>query len=191
MLPVAIVAPAARPLKPTPSFVTRTSFVLARGNVAVISSSSGCSLGRSFALCTATSMRPTSNSFSISRVNMPLRPALRSITGARCRPSSPLVRIMSMTTSSFGHAFRSAVSTMPACANASSLPRDPRMMRFRASTQLSETRKDDSPTTRSRAAANQSLKSFTCPAMISSPMAICSRRKASDCWAIDCNESMS
>ena len=195
-LPVAIVAPCGKLVRLRSFFVIKTSPVWPRGKAAQISRSSIRSLGKSFALCTARSIRLTRSCFSISRVNIPLRPALRSATASVRTLSSPLVRMISVVTSNSGQAARNACSTSRACARARSLPRDPRTIVPGTPTQLSEARREGSLNPagfniRSRAETNQPLKSCTCPAIISSLAAICCRRSASDCCAIDCSESMS
>ena len=91
-LPVAIVALSDRPAKPPECFDTRTSSIRARGNTTAISAPGFVSLGKSFALCTATSTSPARSARSISAVNNPFRPWRKSRTCMR--RSSPLVAMI-------------------------------------------------------------------------------------------------
>ena len=121
-LPVAIVATGACAVL----FRSNKSSAAPRGKTAVIVSALSISLGKSFALCTATSMRFSISARSSSAVKIPLRPSLRSNSlGATCS-GSPVVRMISVATLTKGRVRASASSTIRVCVNANSLPRVPR-----------------------------------------------------------------
>src|SRR5205809_1290048 len=146
-LPVAIVATGMC----AAVFLSNKSSTAPRGNTAAIISAPSISLGKSFALCTATSMRFSISARSSSVVKIPLRPFARS---SRAKPrdpvevmvklsrldppallgmtvSSPLVRMILVPTLSEGRVRASASLTIRVCANANSLPRVPRTISCR------------------------------------------------------------
>ena len=179
-------------------FRINTSSTGARGNALRTSNPTVASLGRSFALCTAMSIPPASNARSISPVKSPLRPARGSI-GSAFR-SSPRVVIVCVLITRSGDARCSVSTAMLVCARASSLPREPKIIDSPALIERRYSSEGRSAVSSngipgdagvSPPCPNRLRKSAKCSAMISSAAAICRRRSASDCCAMDCSESMS
>src|SRR5436189_3979191 len=87
--------------KPPGCFATNTSSIGARGRTAAISALGFVSLGKSFALCTATSTSPERRARSISAVNSPFRPwRMSPVFGC---DSSPPVRMIFVSIARSGH----------------------------------------------------------------------------------------
>ena len=83
---------------------------------------SGSSVGRSFKLCTARSIRSSRSACSISFVNSPLSPIA---DRGESRTLSPVVLMISTEISNVGSFSRNADATQRACHRARSLPRLP------------------------------------------------------------------
>ena len=123
-LPVATMAAPGRQSRPRRCLDTSTSSIGARGRTAAILAPKLGSLGRSFALWTATSISSVRRALSMFAVNNPFRPA----HGSTIFASSPLVAIILISIATSECPLRITFSTNRLCARASSLPRVPRMI---------------------------------------------------------------